>query len=96
MVFIPGWVGVGKVAEPIGSGVPVRAVSSSAGSGGGRAYISAYAGGNSNSHLHTHLNTPSTTCWTSNRPARAHYFLLALPLPRSNLTRYKYPAQSYH
>jgi len=24
-------------------------------------------------------------------PARAHHFLLALPLPRSNLTRYKYP-----
>jgi len=26
--------------------------------------------------------------------ARAHHFLLALPLPRSNPTRYKYPAQS--
>ena len=26
----------------------------------------------------------------------AHYFLLALPLPRSNPTRYKYPAQSFH
>ena len=26
---------------------------------------------------------PSTTCWTSNCPARAHHFLLALPLPRS-------------
>jgi len=39
---------------------------------------------------------PSTTCWTSNRPARAHHFLLALPLPRSNPTRYKYPAQSCH
>jgi len=37
-----------------------------------------------------------TTCWTSNRPARAHYFLLALQLPRSNPTRYKYPAQSCH
>jgi len=24
VVFIPGWVGAGKVAEPIGSGVPVR------------------------------------------------------------------------
>jgi len=40
---------------------------------------------NSNSHLHTHLYTPSpsTTCWTANRHARAHHFLLALPLPRS-------------
>ena len=41
VVFIPGWVGAGKVAEPIGSGVPVWAVSSSAGSRGGRVYISA-------------------------------------------------------
>ena len=40
---------------------------------------------NSNSHLHTHLYTPSpsTTCCTTNRPARAHHFLLARPLPRS-------------
>jgi len=40
---------------------------------------------NSNPHLHTHLYTPSpsTTCWTTNCPARAHHFLLALPLPRS-------------
>ena len=27
---------------------------------------------------------------------RAHYFLLALPLPRSNSIRYKYPTQSIH
>jgi len=27
---------------------------------------------------------------------RSHYFLLALPLPRSNPTRYKYPTQSFH
>jgi len=29
---------------------------------------------------------PSNTCWTSNRNARAHHFLLALPLPGSNPT----------
>jgi len=28
---------------------------------------------------------------TKVKPVRAHYFLLALPLPRSNPTRYKYP-----
>jgi len=34
---------------------------------------------------HTYIQPPaSTTCWTSNRPTRAHYFLLALPLPCSN------------
>jgi len=27
---------------------------------------------------------------------RAHYFLLVVPLPRSNPTRYKYPTQSFH
>ena len=30
------------------------------------------------------------------RPVRALYFLLALQLPRSNPTRYKYPTQSIH
>jgi len=29
-------------------------------------------------------------------PVQAHYFLLALPLPCSNPTRYKYPTQSIH
>ena len=32
----------------------------------------------------------------SSVPVQAHYFLLALPLPRSNPTRYKYPTQSCH
>jgi len=32
----------------------------------------------------------------SSVPVRAHYLLLALPLPRSNPTRYKYPTQSFH
>ena len=36
--------------------------------------------------MHTH-NT---------QPIRAHYFVLALPVPRSNPTRYKYPTQSFH
>jgi len=40
--------------------------------------------------------SPSTTCWTFTRPVWAHYFLLALPLPRSNPIRYKYPTQSIH
>jgi len=44
-------------------------------------------------YIHPH---PSTTCWTSTRPVQAHYFLLALPLLRSNPTRYKYPTQSIH
>jgi len=39
---------------------------------------------------------PSATCWTSTRPVRAHYILLALPLPSSNPTRYKYHTQSIH
>jgi len=40
---------------------------------------------NSNSHLHrTYIHPPtSITCWTSNRPAGAHHFLLARPLPCS-------------
>ena len=40
---------------------------------------------NRNSHLHTHFYKPSLsiTCWNSNRPARAHHFLLALPIPSS-------------
>jgi len=40
--------------------------------------------------------SPSTTCWISTRPGWAHYFLLALPLPHSNPTRYKYPTHSFH
>ena len=40
--------------------------------------------------------TPSTNCWTFTRPVRAHYFLLTLPLPRSNSIRYKYATQSIH
>ena len=32
----------------------------------------------------------------SSVPVRAHYFLLALPLPRSSPIRYKYPTQSIH
>jgi len=40
---------------------------------------------NSNpTRTHTYKHpSPSTTCWTSTRPVRAHHFLLALPLPRS-------------
>jgi len=46
------------------------------------------------------INFPTRTvfhvvvCWLL--PIRVHYFLLALPLPRSNPTRYKYHAQSCH
>ena len=39
VVFISGWVWIGEVAEPIGSGVPCGAVRGPAGSGGG-GYIS--------------------------------------------------------
>ena len=35
VVYIPGWVWSGEVAEPIGSGVPVRAARRPPGSGGG-------------------------------------------------------------
>ena len=56
------WLGwSGEVAEPIGSGVPVR----------GRANRKWYA-------------------------VRSHHFLLALPLPCSNPTSYKYPTHSIH
>ena len=43
--------------------------------------------GSNPTYTRTYIHPPpSTTCWTSNRPVRAHYFILALPLPRANPT----------